>query len=96
MKNLVQFMLENTQVNFDESFCSSLSVDNQNYLLKNYCVLSRKNSDAHQFNLKEEFEISELAESKSIDTKSFVKLENSIYFDEQSKNNETNDFIIIK
>jgi len=95
MKNLVQFMLENTQVNFDESFCSSLSEDNKNYLKDNYCVVSRQNSSVLKF--KEELENSEFADSKSINTKSFIKVETSIYFEEEkSKNNETNDFIIIK
>lgn len=82
MKNLVLFMLENTLVNFDESFCESLSVENKSYLLKNYVVISKEGSHNNDVTSKENdlsekdnFNFSDLAESKSVNSKSYVKIE---------------------
>lgn len=82
MKSLVQFMFENTISSFDESFCDSLSVDNKSYLLKNFSVASsRQNSqadmgfaDAEKIE-KDEFDKSEIVDSQSINSKSYVKCE---------------------
>ena len=101
MKNLVQFMLENTKVSFEESFCESLSFDNKSYLQKNNSLISKQKSKAEIFNIKEEdqisekndFDNSELAESKSFNSKSFVKVDMSEHICFTS---ESNGFVIIK
>ena len=100
MKNLVKFMLENTNSNFEEKFSDYLSVDNKSYLLKNYSVISKQNSQKESFLMIEDCVMtdkndfgnqSELAESKSINSKSFVKVDLN---DENS--NDNSGFFMIK
>jgi len=93
MKNVVQFMLENTNVNFDDSFCDNLSQDNKSYLLNNFSAASRKSSRSkfEEIGVKDQviaMENSQMEDSKSINSKSFVKIEKSV--------NEENDFVMIK
>jgi len=83
MKNLVLFMMESTQLNFDESFYNSLSEENKSYLLKSYSKLNEENSFIDEkFDVNKEpnesngiFDNPELIESKSINSNSYVKVD---------------------
>lgn len=83
MKNLVLFMLESTQLNFDKSFYDSLSEENQSYMLKNYSVINKEKSviedeivenrvDGESMDI---FDNPELVDSKSINSNSYVKVD---------------------
>lgn len=50
-KELLKFIMENTELNFEDSFYSSLSEDNKYYVLKNF-----KCSNAKVINIGEEVE----------------------------------------
>jgi len=83
MKNLVLFMMESTQFNFDESFYNSLSEENKSYLTKSYSKINNEDSFIEEkFDVNKEpnesngiFDNPELIESKSINSNSFVKVD---------------------
>jgi hypothetical protein len=61
LKELIKFIMENTEINFEDSFYTTLSNDNKYYVMKNF-----KCSHVNDFNISEEINSLELKESKSL------------------------------